>query len=922
MLGLPVATMSAVDHAVPAISSSRKGFWSSSNISTTMAAVTMSTNDGRLQATKASFRRLRFFRRSKGGRQSAIDQRLTTGTDRDSRHITISNPIPLVDTASRSLQNGDIHDDLPADISPVRLSNDDIEQLSNAPHTVASTWAPLPLFKAYSRSIKYSTLPAPILPAEVILRQRHSPKSPWISTESNDDDPYLSKKAKRRSFRSFDALDKAGWTRKIYLLDTEGHMLQYGIEGPYDRLPEKILKFGASTAAFASDAIPGKHWVILLRERDDDESDKEASDPKKHFLSRLGYEHKREEAKSILMVLGGPDDMQSWLTALRREIERHGGPTYTSEDALPKRSSTVPPREPEDDMSGLRDDRVSDGETLLPSRAASSKRSSSTFADATTLNRRSLHLRPSLDASPLTGMGTSSEIEGLRERHRLSYASVGSRSTDSPLASRCQSPALIQPEESQEAPRLACDDRPASSREAAAAESRENNAVPTMTPRIPPPNFSVPVFSRRYSSQPSRHSVITRSASSSSQDQLRTPPETMRQRPVRQRAASTSVAGLEPDATRARRLTAPYANQGMHRPSLDSSDGRNVTADLQVPMRSGNRKTSAPELHQTQGHKLYSKPPPHIPETLDEDPTQRSSPASLEASPNHSPPRNLRLVTPATARAKRSSWGSAVGVHERGESAPATRMGQSACLSPRTSSLAYKRASWGSPEVPRIDLQASDPQSQSPLASRANRSSWGYGTGTGGVLTSVTPAALQRPSSRLSTHTASPPSSQGPGATGLPAQRASTPQPGGDGPERRHLASSIPRCKSAQFVNLGPPPAPPPDMPLPELPPALAASPMLPPPMGPLPATPQSETERSSLQASASRAVSFHPPNRRNTRLSASRSSLSVAELVRQQQTLACEGTAMVPPILHLRKTSDGMPDDVQAKEATMMNAF
>lgn len=55
---------------------------------------------------------------------------------------------------------------------------------------------------------------------------------------------------------------KVEWTRKIFILVTSGYLLQYASAGSFDRVPEKMMKLGKDSVAFASDAIPGKHVCI------------------------------------------------------------------------------------------------------------------------------------------------------------------------------------------------------------------------------------------------------------------------------------------------------------------------------------------------------------------------------------------------------------------------------------------------------------------------------------------------------------------------------------------------------------------------------------------------------------------------------------------------------------------------------------
>ncbi|KAI5306055.1 Translocation protein S62 [Ascosphaera pollenicola] len=660
--------MSAVDPAAATTSSSRKGFWSSNNnpsVNPAGAVVATDPNGGRLQATKASLKKLNFFRRNKAGRQPIGDYNQGSSLV-ENRHITISHPIPAFENSPGNLQHGDALEELHEDLTTTPQTFDAPPPLGAIPtKTIPLTWEPLPLFKVYSRSIKYSTLPAPCLSAETILRNNaQRPRAGSLgettcaNTESHDEESTKNKKGKRKSLRSMDSLNKAGWTRKIYILETKGHMLQYGIEGPFDRLPEKVLKLGPNTAAFASDAIPGKHWVIQISNRVDDDVSKSTTDPKKHFFTRLGHDYRREEQKSILMVLNGPEEMESWLTSVRKEIQKHGGKEYISEDTTrQKHTSAVPSREGVEGPLSRRTTAMVDENSLSRSRNPSSKRNSGNMAETLVQNRRSLPPRESVDAPSLATNGTDGDR--LHDKSRFSYASMGARSASSASTSPCPSPGIAgDDQERTECPlsefqiaynRLS--NYTSSETDPLQELSRRQTVSPPpaapVPSRKPTPNFSMPIFSKRYSSQTSRTSMMPRSTSSSSQlsnggavahqNQERRrgmPLKEPTARPMRQRAVSTSVTESRSDAPQ---LLYPPGFKEHPTPKRYSSglnDGRNnIKSNGRYSLDCREQKASAPELNSFQGYKLYNKPHPHIPETLDEDPMNRPKTTNQESWP-------------------------------------------------------------------------------------------------------------------------------------------------------------------------------------------------------------------------------------------------------------------------------------------------
>ncbi|KAH8735884.1 hypothetical protein BGZ61DRAFT_341642 [Ilyonectria robusta] len=198
-------------------------------------------------------------------------------------------------------------------------------------------WSPPPLFKAFPQAIKHMTLPAASLPTEVILRIHERRANVVVENpiEQTEQQTEKLKSKKRHRRNTSGSMPKFEWTNKIYVLATSGYLLQYGADGPFDRLPEKVLHLGKNSAAFASDVIPGRHWVIQVSSLM--ESDGTATPDSRSLFSRMTFRAaERRQAANFLMVFDTAEDMESWLAALRHEIEILGGKKTLTETGKPK----------------------------------------------------------------------------------------------------------------------------------------------------------------------------------------------------------------------------------------------------------------------------------------------------------------------------------------------------------------------------------------------------------------------------------------------------------------------------------------------------------------------------------------------------------------------------------------------------------
>jgi hypothetical protein len=204
-------------------------------------------------------------------------------------------------------------------------------------------WKPPPLFQAYPQSFKHECLSAPAISADSILRLhatmgRREPDSGRNNSLAQDEAADAARKKKEQKERKHtrtlsSTINKVEWTKQIYVLSTTGYILQYAGEGKNDRLPERMLPLGPNSVAFASDAIPGKHWVLQISQNStSDTPGHEPAEPPKSRL-RFGFHRSntRRLANSFLLVFDKPEPMISWLTVVRAEIEARGGPKLTTE---------------------------------------------------------------------------------------------------------------------------------------------------------------------------------------------------------------------------------------------------------------------------------------------------------------------------------------------------------------------------------------------------------------------------------------------------------------------------------------------------------------------------------------------------------------------------------------------------------------
>ncbi|KAK1996986.1 peptidase family M20/M25/M40 protein [Colletotrichum falcatum] len=212
-----------------------------------------------------------------------------------------------------------------------------------------ATWDPPPLFQAYPQAIKHAQLLAATTSADAILRLTDRKGSISLRGDltqlalapelAEDHAARVAEKARRKHLRTLSTV-RLEWTSKIYVLCTSGYLLQYAADGSFDRLPEKVLHLSKDSAAFVSDAIPGKHWVLQVSSAM--ESNGLTAADSRSLLARLPFRASdKRHAANFLMVFDSAEEMESWIAVLRREIEALGGKKPLSETGRPRQDNRV-----------------------------------------------------------------------------------------------------------------------------------------------------------------------------------------------------------------------------------------------------------------------------------------------------------------------------------------------------------------------------------------------------------------------------------------------------------------------------------------------------------------------------------------------------------------------------------------------------
>jgi hypothetical protein len=335
-------------------------------------------------------------------------------------------------------------------------------------------WDPPPLFQAFPQSIKHATIQTCVFPPEVLMRtqsQRRqaevireridSARDLSIIPETGPETRKLDKSHRRLISNSVYNSTTPELVSKIYILVTSGYVVQYAGDGPFDRLPEKVLKIGKDSAAFACDLVPGKHWVLQISSHAHDDGTIE-SGPRSSILTRLRAQNAVEKklATSFLLVLESAEEMDGWMTAVRKEIDNRGGQRTKDESIRASSSIDGSSGKPSSETSHRylvqRDPNVitkigSANSNSKPTSIATSdwetERSSSVASAARDQASRGKNRR-SVEGSSMASTPTSQDhmqLDQLRGRSRFSYMSAATSVSTS--GTRDSSPAPTSPKE-------------------------------------------------------------------------------------------------------------------------------------------------------------------------------------------------------------------------------------------------------------------------------------------------------------------------------------------------------------------------------------------------------------------------------------------------------------------------------------------
>ena len=401
----------------------------------------------------------------------------------------------------------------------------------------STTWDPPPLFQAYPQAIKHSSLSTPPISADAILRYHGSGKAPAMGssqamptdgTDATDCDHLESGKRGRvvkKRQRSHETVLSGQWVQKIYVLVTSGYILQYAGEGSFDRLPEKILALCKDSAAFASDAIPGKPWVLRVCQETSGEDGVYVSQGPRPVFRRFAFRNEiRRSVSNFLLVIDNPEEMGEWLVAVRKEIEALGGKKYRPDVAIRRTSSErrrllrerpsrrfFVKRDPNQFADRSWDQAASPPDTAGPEPASEEPG-----------RRVSVASRKSIDSPSVCNTTVSTEqcnLDRLRETPRMSYASNAKTMSTSPATSPSHSPVhdtprsegkmsrgarpeySIAPKSQRRSTHLVSSPSIAQRKSSENSTSRpaSNSSKAGSSEVSSPPHFSVPSYSKRYS---------------------------------------------------------------------------------------------------------------------------------------------------------------------------------------------------------------------------------------------------------------------------------------------------------------------------------------------------------------------------------------------------------------------------------------
>lgn len=210
---------------------------------------------------------------------------------------------------------------------------------------------PPPLFQAFARSTKNGLAEVSTVPPEALTvkskstrlgaLQLPSDRTPRGSSDTSRSGEMLRFGRFNHRTTGSGHVTQAETERKILVLVTTGHLLQYSEYGPSGRLPEKILALGPCSVAFASDLIAGRPYVAQVMQEVDVGG--VAVSQAGSLFSKVGIKKTADKSmvSNTLIVLPDGEELNAWLNAIRRQIVEVGG-EVTAADLIGNPEDSTP----------------------------------------------------------------------------------------------------------------------------------------------------------------------------------------------------------------------------------------------------------------------------------------------------------------------------------------------------------------------------------------------------------------------------------------------------------------------------------------------------------------------------------------------------------------------------------------------------
>lgn len=182
---------------------------------------------------------------------------------------------------------------------------------------------PPPFAEALRHAILHAKLETLVLSANV-RRDKSAASTPLIGTDAHA--------SPRTGVGRSSQSSPGGYNLayKVFVLTDDGCILQYQPDGASNRVPERILELGPQSISVASDAIPGKHWVLNVvydGRHDAPQPGTNLKPSRSRLFSRIPSGIKRH-AREMLLVFADDAVFDQWLICVRKEIEALGGLEY------------------------------------------------------------------------------------------------------------------------------------------------------------------------------------------------------------------------------------------------------------------------------------------------------------------------------------------------------------------------------------------------------------------------------------------------------------------------------------------------------------------------------------------------------------------------------------------------------------------